>query len=108
MRKIPALLAVICLSGCVSITGAAMKKLQPGMTKEQALAITGPSDGYQNAGGYEIYTFTDRPVDINSPNRGDFQATFKDGRLVSYGSQAVRQPNVGIGMVGVYGNVNTQ
>ena len=84
------LIACALLAGCVSITGAAMKKLQPGMSKTEALKITGPADGYNTAGGLEIYTFTDPAIDFNSPNRADYQAVFKDGRLISWGAAGIR------------------
>lgn len=104
---LPLLVAALLLSGCAKITGQAMQRLQPGMTKEQVVRITGPANGYQRAGSTEIYTFTDRAIDLNSPNRADFQTVFVDGRLSAWGPTEVRKSNVGVGLVGVYGSVAT-
>ena len=105
MRTFILLAIIAAFSGCVSVTGSAMKKLQPGMAKDQALKITGKADGYRQEGFAEIYTFTDRPIDINSPNRADYQVVFVNGKVKAWGPVEVRKTNVG--MMGVVGTVYT-
>lgn len=98
MKTPIALLATISflICGCVPITGMAMQKIQPGMTREQVIKITGNPNGFRSAGDTETLSYTDRPIDWNTPNRADFQVVLKNGRVISCGASEVRKNNVGV------------
>jgi len=77
------------LTGCVM--GERITALKPGMTKEQALKIAGRYDGYQTKDGVEIYRYTNKHVSGWSNDKADYLLVFKDGKLVSYGADEIRQ-----------------
>jgi hypothetical protein len=73
--------------------GERITSLKPGMTKDQALKIAGRYDGYQSKDGMEIYRYTNKHVSGWSHDKADYVLVFKDGKLVSYGADEVRQNN---------------
>ena len=85
------LIAAVFSTGCVM--GERITSLRPGMTKEQALKIAGRHDGFQTKGDLEIYRYTNKHVSGWSNDKADYVLVFKDGKLVSYGADEVRQNN---------------
>lgn len=83
------IISALLLTGCVM--GERITSLKPGMTKEQALKIAGRYDGYQIKDGVEIYRYTNKHVSGWAHDKADYVLVFKDGKLVSYGAEEVRQ-----------------
>jgi hypothetical protein len=71
--------------------GERITSLKPGMTKAQALKIAGRYDGFQTKGDLEIYRYTNKHISGWSNDKADYVLVFKDGKLVSYGTDQVRQ-----------------
>jgi hypothetical protein len=82
-------LSAFVVSGCVM--GERITSLKPGMSKEQALKIAGRYDGFQTKGDLEIYRYTNKHISGWSNDKADYVLVFKDGKLVSYGTEEVRQ-----------------
>jgi hypothetical protein len=76
------------LTGCA--TAERMKKLSPGMSREQVVKIMGRPTGAQVKGSYEQLQYAHRLLHGWSNDRADLSVVLKDGRVVAYGHGEVR------------------
>ncbi len=94
MKIITLILAVI-LCSC---TGGEVirNKFQPGMAKGEVVKLLGKPDGYSNRDGVETLQYTDLRVSGWGNAKADYRVSFKDGKLVEYGTGDVREnrPNM--------------
>jgi len=89
MWKRLVLVGVLMLSACT--TGEKAATLREGMTRSEVEAVLGKPDGFQRAGEYVGYQYTNRLISGWSWDRADYVTIFKNGRLIQWGPGQVRQ-----------------
>ena len=74
-----------------SSIGQRFSRLQPGMTRNQAISLLGNPKGYQRNGTYEMLQYPNGLVNNSSWDTADFQVILHNGVVESYGAANVRQ-----------------
>jgi hypothetical protein len=83
-------LMMVCVTAFSCAHGSKMRKLYPGMTKQEVLKTLGKPDGYQKAGEYEAFKYANKLMSGWSWDRADYYAILKEGVLVEYGAGNIR------------------
>ena len=83
-----ALSVVSVFSACT--TGEKMSGLEPGMTRQQVVGVLGRPDAVRSNGQYEQLEYTHRLVTGWSWDRSDFNVILKNGRVVEFGHDEIR------------------
>lgn len=93
MKRITSILVFIllCSIGFSCAHGSKMKKLSPGMTKQEVINILGKPDGYKASGDYEALKYANKLMSGWSWDRADYYAILKNGILVEYGAGEIRE-----------------
>lgn len=93
MKRISTIFVIVILcSICFSCAhGSKMKKLSPGMTKQEVINTLGRPDGYTISGEYEALKYANKLMSGWSWDRADYYAILKNGILVEYGAGEIRE-----------------
>jgi len=83
-------LVMLCVTLLSCAHGSKMRKLYPGMTKQEVLKTLGKPVGYQKAGEYEAFKYANKLMSGWSWDRADYHSIIKDGILVEYGAGNIR------------------
>lgn len=79
-------LLIFCATFLSCAHGSKMRKLYPGMTKQEVLKTLGKPDGYQKIGEYEAFKYANKLMSGWGWDRADYYAVLKEGILVEYGA----------------------
>ena len=93
MKKVNTIFVIVMLcSICFSCAhGSKMKKLYPGMTKQEVINTLGRPDGYKISGEYEALKYANKLMSGWSWDRADYYAILKNGIPVEYGAGEIRE-----------------
>lgn len=87
-------LSLVFLTGAF---GGKIKRLEPGMSREQVMQILGKPDGLRSHENVEALTYADRLMSGFKWSRADYVIVLVDGKVTEYGPGAIRTQNPNTG-----------